>query len=92
MPDISELCKKLQSYIETHLVLEKCFTIDNLNYEENFICPLVSETLDNIVYDYENSYIELQTIQSYFCDLVSSCEKASMLPGATLGARGELGT
>ena len=75
--DISELCKKLQSYIETHLVLEKCFNIDNLNFEENFICPLISETLDNIVYDYENSYIELQTIQGYFCDLVSSCEKAS---------------
>lgn len=77
IPDISELCKKLQSYIETHLVLEKCFTIDNLNFEENFIRPLISETLDNIVYDYENSYIELQTIQSYFCDVVSSCEKAS---------------
>ena len=57
--------------------MEKCFTIDNLNFEENFIRPLISETLDNIVYDYENSYIELQTIQSYFCDVVSSCEKAS---------------
>lgn len=77
IPDISELCKKLQSFIETHLVLEKCFTIDNLNFEENFIRPLVSETLDSIVYDYENSYIELQTIQSYLCDVVSSCEKAS---------------
>jgi DNA mismatch repair protein MutS len=76
-PDISELCKKLQSYIETHIVLEKCFNIDNLNFEENFICPSISETLDNIVYDYENSYIELQTIQGYFCDLISSCEKAS---------------
>ena len=77
IPDISELCKKLQSFIETHLVLEKCFTIDNLNFEENFIRPLVSETLDSIVYDYENSYIELQTIQRYLCDIVSSCEKAS---------------
>jgi DNA mismatch repair protein MutS len=77
IPDISELCKKLKSFIETHLVLEKCFTIDNLNFEENFICPSVNETLDNIVYDYENSYIELQTIQGYFCDVVSSCEKVS---------------
>jgi DNA mismatch repair protein MutS len=77
IPDISELCKKLQSYIETHIVLEKCFNIDNLNYEENFIRPYVSETLDNIVYDYENSYIELKNIQSYFCDLISSCEKVS---------------
>jgi DNA mismatch repair protein MutS len=77
IPDISELCKKIQSYIETHLVLEKCFNIDNLNYEENFIRPSVSEILDNIVYDYENSYIELKNIQSYFCDIISSCEKAS---------------
>ena len=77
IPDISELCKKIQSYIETHLVLEKCFNIDNLNYEENFIRPSVSATLDNIVYDYENSYIELKSIQIYFCDLISSCEKVS---------------
>ena len=77
IPDISELCKKIQSYIETHLVLEKCFNIDNLNYEENFIRPSVSATLDNIVYDYENSYIELKSIQNYFCDLISSCEKVS---------------
>ena len=77
IPDISELCKKIQSYIETHLVLEKCFNIDNLNYEENFIRPSVSVILDNIVYDYENSYIELKSIQNYFCDLISSCEKVS---------------
>ena len=77
IPDISELCKKLQSYIEKHLVLEKCFNIDNLNYEDNFIRPSVSDTLDSIVYDYENSYIELQQIQNYFCDLISSCEKTS---------------
>jgi len=77
IPDICELCKNLQSYIEQHLVLEKCFNIDNLNYEENFIRPSFSETLDGIVYDYENSYIELQTIQNYFCDLISTCEKTS---------------
>ena len=33
--------------------------------------------MDSIVYDYENSYIELQQIQNYFCDLISSCEKTS---------------
>ena len=77
IPDICEVCKKLQSYIEHHLVLEKCFNVDNLSYEENFIRPSLSETLDNIVYDYENSYIELQTIQNYFCELISSCEKSS---------------
>ena len=77
IPDISDLCKKLRLFIETHLVLEKCSNIDNLNYEENFILPFVSERLDNVVYDYENSYIELQKIQSYFCDLISSCEKVN---------------
>jgi DNA mismatch repair protein MutS len=77
IPDISELCKNLQSYIEKHIILEKCFNIDNLNYEENFIRPSVSDALDSIVYDYENSYLELQQIQNYFCDLISSCEKTS---------------
>ena len=28
---IVNLCDKLKSYIESHLVLEKCFNIDNLN-------------------------------------------------------------
>jgi DNA mismatch repair protein MutS len=77
IPDISILCMKLRAYIEKHIVLDKCCNIDNLNYEENFICPSVSDTLDNIVYSYENSYIELQTIQNYFCDLICSCEKAN---------------
>ena len=77
IPDISVLCMKLRAYIEKHIVLDKCCNIDNLNYEENFICPSVSDTLDNIVYSYENSYIELQTIQNYFCDLICSCEKAN---------------
>lgn len=76
-PDISILCMKLCSYIEMNIVLEKCCNIDNLNYEENFICPFVSEELDNTVYSYENSYIELQRVQNYFCDLISSCEKAN---------------
>lgn len=77
IPDVSELCKKIKSYIDKYLVLEKCFNIDNLNYEENFIRPSVSDTLDSIVYDYENSYIELQQLQNYFCDLISACEKTS---------------
>ena len=77
IPDISDLCIRLRSYIEKHIVLDKSCNIDNLNYEENFICPLVSESLDNIVYSYENSYIELQRIQNYFCDLIGSCEKAN---------------
>ena len=34
IPDICDLCKRLQDYIESHLVLEKCFSIDNMNYEE----------------------------------------------------------
>ena len=77
IPDICDLCKRLQDFIEQHLVIEKCFSIDNANYEENFIRPSVSDVLDNIVYDYENSYIELQCIQKYFCDLISTCEKTS---------------
>jgi len=76
-PNISAICGKIRAFIENHLVLDKCCTIDNLNYEENFILQSVSKTLDDIVYDYENSFIELQTAQNYLCDLIASCEKTN---------------
>jgi DNA mismatch repair protein MutS len=74
-PNISAICGKIRAFIENHLVLDKCCAIDNLNYEENFILQSVSKTLDDIVYDYENSFIELQTVQNYLCDLMASCDE-----------------
>jgi len=76
-PNISALCGKIRAFIENHLVLDKCCAIDNLNYDENFILQSVSKTLDDIVYDYENSFIELQTAQNYLCELIASCEKTN---------------
>lgn len=76
-PNISVICSKIRAFIENHLVLDKCCAIDNLNYEENFILQSVSKTLDDIVYDYENSFIELQTAQNYLCELIASCEKTN---------------
>ena len=75
VPHISALCSKIREFIENHLVLDKCCAIDNLNYDENFILQSVSKTLDDIVYDYENSLIELQSVQNYLCDIGASCEK-----------------
>jgi DNA mismatch repair protein MutS len=75
--DISIYCKKIRKFMESHFEMEKCKNIDNMNYDENFILKGVSAKLDKIVYNYENSFIELKTIQNYFDKLIASCEKES---------------
>lgn len=75
--DISIMCKNIRQFMETFFDMEKCNKIDNLNYDDNFILANVSKKLDDLVYKYENSYIELKTIQGYFDALVSSSEKES---------------
>lgn len=68
--DISVICKTIRRFMGSFFDMEKCSTIDNLNYDENFILPNVSKKLDELVYNYENSYIELKTLQGYFDGLV----------------------
>ena len=75
--DISNMCKNIRRFMESFFDMEKCCTIDNLNYDENFILPNVSKKLDEQVYNYKNSYIELKVVQGYFDLLVSSSEKES---------------
>jgi DNA mismatch repair protein MutS len=75
--DISTMCKNIRRFMESFFDMEKCCTIDNLNYDENFILPNVSKKLDELVYNYKNSYIELKVVQGYFDLLVSSSEKES---------------
>ncbi len=75
--DIDVICQKIRFFMESYFVMEKCANIDNLNYDENFILEKVSKKLDKIVYDYENSYIELKIIQTYFDGLISFSEKES---------------
>ncbi len=75
--DISMYCKKIRQFMESNFDMEKCKNIDNLNYDENFILEGVSKKLDSIIYNYENSFIELKTVQTYFDKLIAVSEKES---------------
>ena len=75
--DISVYCKNIRKFMESHFDMDKCKNIDNLNFDENFILDDVSKKLDKIVYNYENSFIELKTIQLYFDKLIAVSEKES---------------
>jgi DNA mismatch repair protein MutS len=75
--DISTYCKNIRKFMNSHFDMDKCKNIDNLNYDENFVLEDVSKKLDKIVYNYENSFIELKTIQMYFDKLIAASEKES---------------
>ena len=75
--NISVMCNNIRNFMASFFDIEKCGNIDNLNFDDNFVLENVSSKLDNIVYNYENSYIELQTIQLYLDKLISAGEKES---------------
>ena len=75
--NISVMCNNIRNFMASFFDIEKCGNIDNLNFDDNFVLEKVSSKLDNIVYNYENSYIELQTIQLYLDKLISAGEKES---------------
>ena len=75
--NISTMCTNIRNFMASFFDIEKCSSIDNLNFDENFVLEKVSSKLDDIVYNYENSYIELQTIQLYLDKLISAGEKES---------------
>ena len=75
--NISVMCSNIRNFMTSFFDIEKCGNIDNLNFDENFVLEKVSSKLDDIVYNYENSYIELKTIQTYLDKLISAGEKES---------------
>jgi len=75
--NISAMCNNIRSFMASFFDIEKCGNIDNLNFDDNFVLEKVSSKLDDIVYNYENSYIELKTIQLYLDKLISIGEKES---------------
>lgn len=75
--NISVMCNNICNFMTSFFDIEKCGNIDNMNFDDNFVLEKVSSKLDDIVYNYENSYIELQTIQSYLDKLISTGEKES---------------
>jgi DNA mismatch repair protein MutS len=75
--NISVMCNNIRSFMTSFFDIDKCSNIDNLNFDDNFVLEKVSSKLDDIVYNYENSYIELKTIQLYLDKLISKGEKES---------------
>jgi DNA mismatch repair protein MutS len=75
--NISVMCNNIRNFIASFFDIDKCGNIDNLNFDDNFVLEKVSNKLDDIVYNYENSYIELKTIQIYLDKLISTGEKES---------------
>jgi DNA mismatch repair protein MutS len=75
--NISFMCNAICNFMTSFFDIEKCSSIDNMNFDDNFILENVSSKLDDIVYNYGNSYIELQTIQIYLDKLISAGEKES---------------
>ena len=75
--NISVMCNNIRNFIASFFDIDKCGNIDNLNFDDNFVLEKVSNKLDDIVYNYENSYIELKTIQIYLDKLISAGEKES---------------
>ena len=75
--NISVMSNNIRNFIASFFDIDKCCNIDNLNFDDNFVLEKVSSKLDDIVYNYENSYIELKTIQSYLDKLISAGEKES---------------
>jgi DNA mismatch repair protein MutS len=75
--NISVMCNNIRNFIASFFDIDKCGNIDNLNFDDNFVLEKVSSKLDDIVYNYENSYIELKTIQMYLDKLISAGEKES---------------
>lgn len=75
--NISVMCDNIRNFIASFFDIDKCGNIDNLNFDDNFVLEKVSNKLDDIVYNYENSYIELKTIQMYLDKLISAGEKES---------------
>jgi DNA mismatch repair protein MutS len=75
--NISVMCNNIRNFMASFFDIEKCGNIDNLNFDDNFVLEKVSSKLDDIVYNYENSYLELKTIQTYLDKLISAGEKES---------------
>jgi len=75
--NISIMCNNIRSFMASFFDIDKCSNIDNLNFDDNFVLEKVSSKLDDIVYNYENSYLELKTIQLYLDKLISTGEKES---------------
>lgn len=73
--NIDSIVHEFSQLFSSTFIIEKCNTIDTLDFDENFFQPGISEDLDDSIEKYMDSMEILSCIQSYLNDVVASCEK-----------------
>lgn len=82
---ITEFCAKIIKEIDSHFIIEKCKTIDSLDfdlkYEDCFIQPGVSKELDAMFIAHEDGFAIFESIRVHCNELVALGEKSSAAGG-----------
>ena len=68
--DLENLCCGLAGFIDSHLDVELCRTLQSMSFEQNIIKRGVSERLDTLIDKQANGIAILDGIQQYFNKLV----------------------
>jgi DNA mismatch repair protein MutS len=76
---ITEFCEKMKKEIDSHFIIEKCKTIDSLDfdlkYEDCFIQPGVSKELDATFIAHEDGFSIFESIRAHCNELIALGEK-----------------
>jgi len=76
---ITEFCEKMKKEIDSHFIIEKCKTIDSLDfdlkYEDCFIQPGVSKELDDTFIAHEDGFSIFESIRAHCNELIALGEK-----------------
>ncbi len=76
---ITEFCLKMKKEIDSHFIIEKCKTIDSLDfdlkYEDCFIKPGVSKELDAMFIAHEDGFSIFEAIRAHCNELIALGEK-----------------
>ena len=76
---ITEFCTKMKKEIDAHFIIEKCKTIDSLDfdlkYEDCFIQPGVSKELDAMFIAHEDGFSIFEAIRAHCNELIALGEK-----------------
>ena len=82
---ITEFCAKMKKEIDSHFIIEKCKSIDSLDfdlsYEECFIKPGVSKELDATFVAHEDGFSIFEAIRSHCNELIALGEKTAAAEG-----------
>jgi DNA mismatch repair protein MutS len=78
---ITEFCVKMKKEIDSHFIIEKCKSIDSLDfdlkYEDCFIQPGVSKELDAMFIAHEDGFSIFEAIRAHCNELIALGEKTS---------------